>query len=247
MRQMTIAASFCVLACAAPRITRAQSVDPTAGGGGTRQQLMTRARVADSLGHTAESFLLHKRLRDGDFEIGDRINVTYEGIGLTRADSLVVQSGKIVRLGEPLGDLNLNGVLRSEISDSITTRVAQYFKDEVVHVTPLIRVSITGAVRTPGTYYTRADMPLSDVIMRLGGVEQNSDLGNVIIKRGEQIVWGKPDVQTALADGFTVDRLGLEPADEVVVGARSGSHWALILQIGIPILTAVVLQLTLRH
>ncbi len=58
--------------------------------GDTRASLVARARRADSLHFRAESFQLHARLQDGDFDVGDRITIAYSGIapGLTGADDL---------------------------------------------------------------------------------------------------------------------------------------------------------------
>src|SRR5947208_642942 len=64
----------------------------------SRAQIAAQARLADSLHRTEESFRLRNRLQNGDFEVGDRVLTTYEGVGLNRGDTLVVQAGKIVRL-----------------------------------------------------------------------------------------------------------------------------------------------------
>src|SRR6185503_9323913 len=118
------------------------------------------------------------RLREGDFEVGDVIIATYEGppgaltpVGSSglRRDSLVVEAGKILHLTEPMGDLKLQGVLRFEIQDSIEGRVSRYFRNQVVRVSPLMRLKISGAAKSPGFYHFRTDIPLSDVIMRGGG------------------------------------------------------------------------------
>ena len=37
-----------------------------------------------------------------------------------------------------------------------------------------------------------------------------------IIRRGEQTLWRKEDVQNALGDGLTLEQLNLEPGDEIV-------------------------------
>ncbi|MEP6990532.1 MAG: SLBB domain-containing protein [bacterium] len=214
----------------------------------TRAQLEAQAVAAESAHRSEEAFRIRSRLREGDFEDGDRIIVFYDGIGLQRGDTAVVQTGRLLRLGEPMGDVNLRGVLRSEIADSISGRVGKYFKNVTVHVTPLVRVSITGAVRAPGFYYARADMPVSDVIMRSGGQDQTSDLGNTVIKRGQQVLWTAEDVRTALRDGVTLEGLGILPGDEIVVGVRSTSDvWVKTLQFGVPLLSAVLLQLVIRR
>lgn len=227
--------------------THAQSTTGRPSADLSRAQLEERGRVADSLHLGEEAFHLRTRLRNGDFEVGDRVIVAYEGVGLQRGDTLVVQAGKQLRLGEPMGDLNLQGVLRSEVADSVAGRVSRYFKNVVIHVTPLLRVAIVGAVRAPGFYYARGDMPLSDFIMRSGGQDQTADLSSTIIRRGQQTLWSAEDVRTALRDGVTLEGLNLDPGDEIAVGVRGASVWPKLLQYGIPIASAIVLQLLLRR
>ena len=212
-----------------------------------RAQLLERLKVADSLGLKTEAFVIRARLRDGDFVVGDRIDVRYEGVPISRSDSLVVESGRVVRLGEPMGDLGLTGVLRSELQDSVTARVDKYYRSEKVHVTSRLRLTVLGGVRSPGPLYARVDTPLSEVIMRAGGQDPNTDLTNVIIKRAGQVVMERRDVQTALTDGLTVERLGLLAGDEIVVGTRPpGNRWLLWVQIALPVL-AIAIPLAVRR
>lgn len=232
---------------AAPLPSAAQTRDVKRSPDDTRAQLIEKARAADSLGRKQEAFLLQTRLREGDFEVGDRVLTAYDGIGLQRAETLTVQTGKVLRLGDQMGDLSVRGMLRFELFDSVAARVAKYYKNEVVHVVPLIRLSISGTVRMPGAHYARGDTPLSDFITRIGVPDVSADLSNVVIKRG-QVAWlEKEDVRTALTDGLTIDALGLEPGDEIVVGARaSGSRWVPVMQIAVPILTVLITILLRR-
>jgi hypothetical protein len=246
-RQAQLFGLVIALGIAAPRPSAAQVRDVRRSPDDTRAQLIEKARVADSLGRKQEAFLLQTRLREGDFEVGDRVLTAYEGLGLTRADTLTVQTGKILRLGDQMGDLSVRGMLRFELFDSVSARVAKYYKNEVIHVVPLIRLSISGAVRAPGSHYARGDTPLSDFITRTGAPDAAADLGNVVINRGQVIWLGKDDVRTALSDGLTIDGLALEPGDEIIVGARtSGNRWVPVLQVGVSILTIVVTILLRR-
>jgi protein involved in polysaccharide export with SLBB domain len=130
----------------------------------------------------------------------------------------------------------------------VTAVVAKYVKNETVHVTPLVRIGIGGAVRLPGFHYVRRDMPLGDLMTRAGGLDQNADATNIVINRGSATIWSKTDVASAMVDGLTLDRLGLEPGDQVVVGARSTtSKWMVFLQYGLPILTAVMIPILLQR
>jgi hypothetical protein len=189
-----------------------------------RQTLEFRARRADSAGHPDEAKRIRARLEQGDFLVGDRVVAAYEGRGLGRTDTLVVQANRILRLGDPLGDLDLYGVLLFELEDSLSARLGKYYRNATVHVKPLLRLAISGTVRSPGFYYAAADMPLGDVIMRSGGSDPASDFGNIVVRRGTEVVWPRDQVQTAIREGRTVASLSLEPGDEIVVGARSPSR-----------------------
>jgi hypothetical protein len=221
-----------------------------ADSGLTRAQLQARARLADSLHRTNEGLRVRSRLANGDFQVGDRIIAVYEGIGgvgTRRTDTLVVQSGRILRMGQPFGDMNLSGRLRSELGDSLTARVNKYFRNVTVQATSLLRVAISGAVRLPGFYYVPTDIPFSDLIMRAGGQDPSSDLAKVTVKQGEREIMSRQETQAALRDGSTLEMLSLQPGDEVVVGARSSNRWPMILGYGIPLITAIAIPLIISR
>jgi hypothetical protein len=223
-------AGFVSISLGASSLAAQTSERAGAGPAMTRLQLEQRARAADSLGRHEESFVLRTRLREGDFSIGDVVIIDHEGPSITRRDSLVVGAGKTLHLSSPLGELSLQGMLRYELADSVRGRVDKYFKDQSVRVMPLVRLSISGAARSPGFYQFRTDAPLTDVVMRGGGVQsqgqtQTSTLDNIVIKRGEQIIWGAQDVQSALTNGMTVLALDLQAGDDIVFGQAPGVHW----------------------
>jgi protein involved in polysaccharide export with SLBB domain len=206
----------------------------------TRAELTAKLHAADSTGRKEEAFLLRTRLQNGDFEVGDRININYDGFVLKGGDSVMVLAGRIIRLREPMGDLNVSGLLRSELLEAVSTRVAKYFKNTIVRVSVPLRLSISGAVRLPGFYYFPVDSPLSDLIMRTGGQDPSADLKDVVIKRGDQVLWTNEDVQAALGDGITLERLNLEPGDEIIVGAKHQSNIWTILQVSIGLLGVIL-------
>jgi hypothetical protein len=224
----------------------AQESAPNGGVHPDRLKLEAQARAADSAGRHDEATRLRFRLSDGDFKVGDRVIVVYEGLRNQGNDTLVVQSGRTLRLGEPMGELSLNGLLRFELPDSVAHRVNKYFRGATVHVTPLLRVSLSGAVRSPGYYYSRADTPLSDLISRTAGQDQTTDLTGVTVKRGDQLIWDSPEILIAFREGLTLEGLGLVSGDEVVVGAHK-NPWPTVLQFGLPVVSAVVISLLLRR
>lgn len=214
----------------------------------TRADLEAQAKQAEAQHRTGEAWLLRNRLKDGDFQEGDRILFGLQAgnqlIGLTgsatRMDTLVVRAGKVLQFPQ-LPDLQLDGVLRSELSDRISQHLAEFVRDPSVRVMPLLRIGILGRVIRQGYYYTSADVLLADVLMLAGGPQPDGDLRNVTIRRGGEVIWNSQDVRAALADGLTLDRLHLRAGDEVEVGQQRQFSWLVAVQVAAAVVGIVTL------
>jgi len=224
----------------------------------TRSDLEAQLRTADSLHRAEEAFDLRRRLHDGDFEVGDRIHLVFQTTGalsptalsqtgLSQIDTAVVQTGRIIILPPPIDTIPLEGVLFSELTKTVNARVSKYFKDVVVRAVPLMRLSVTGAVGRPGYYYLPIDSPLSDLVSRGGGQGSASDIPRSTIRRGDRVLWKGSDVQTALADGTTIEALGLRPGDDLVIAEKKQRGWIMpAIQVGVTLVTLLVTLTQLR-
>lgn len=202
----------------------------------TRAELEAAARTAEVQHRSSEAWLLRTRLQRGDFQEGDRILVSIDVPGLRLGDVPTLRSGAdndtvIVRAGKlsqfsklpNIPDLSLEGVLRSELVDTITMHLRKYLRDPSVRATPLVRLAVMGAVGRPGWYSTPTDVVLADVIMQAGGVNLESDVQNTVVRRAGEIIWSAADVRVALSDGLSLDRLHLRAGDEIYVAPKR--HW----------------------
>ena len=170
---------------------------------------------------------IRERLSEGDFRLGDRIVLSVQGEP-NLPDTLAVQSGPKVSL--PLfGDIPLDGVLRSEVSEHLETALAQFIRDPVVRAEGLMRISIQGAVGSPGFYVVPADWLLSQTLMVAGGTGQNSDLEQLRIERGADVVLEGAELQEALRQGLTLDQLNLQAGDQLMMPTRSAGTVGLVL------------------
>jgi polysaccharide export outer membrane protein len=195
----------------------------------TREVLETQLRDADAAHRTSEAWLLRTRLQKGDFQDGDRIVVALLGT-IPYNDTLTVRAGKMLPLPR-MGDLPLDGVLRSELTERLSSHIAKYLRDSSVKATPLLRLAVMGFISKPGYYYTAADVLLNDVIMKAGGPISESDMNNLIITRSGETIWTAQDTRTALTDGISLERLHLRAGDELHVGeVGHGFNWQLYLQ-----------------
>ena len=210
----------------------------------TRAQLEQEARTAEEQNRKGEAWLLRTRLQRGDFQEGDRIVVTLLG-STTFNDTIAVRVGKLLPLPR-MGDVPLEGVLRSELGDRISTHLAKFLRDSSVRATPLVRLAVLGQVQRPGFYYTSADVLLSDMLMKAGGPAPDADLGQMVIRRAGDTIWNGQDTRTAMSDGLSIERLHLRAGDELYVPEQHHTNWMSIAQIGISVL-GLAFALTRLH
>lgn len=195
-----------------------------------RAALEARLVVADSLSRVAalpadqreqrrrEAALIRERLRDGDFQVGDRVIVRVRGLAFAR-DTFVVETGRVLRLPE-LPEVSLTGVLYGELPSHLSRHVAAFVREPSVEAYALVRLAILGEIARPGFYFFRSDVPLTDALMLAGGPTGGADLARSIVKRGEDDLLSRAAVADALRGGRTLEQLDLRAGDEIVVGTR---------------------------
>jgi hypothetical protein len=204
----------------------------------TRAQLQLEAQTALNEHRDADAVVLQNRLREGDFQEGDRIILSIDTprvlssdnspfTALGGVDTAVVRAGKMLQFTKvpKVPDLSLGGVLRSELGDTLTGYLSKYVRNPSVRATPLLRLAVMGAVAKPGWYLTPSDAVLSDVIMQAGVVEK-SNLSKTVVRRAGTMIWNSDRVRAALADGRSLDRLNLKAGDEIVVDSKR--QWSLL-------------------
>jgi protein involved in polysaccharide export with SLBB domain len=186
-----------------------------------------------------EAAALRTRLREGDFEVGDRIVLAVQGDSAL-SDTLAVQPGRVLNL-RGLPALSLAGILRAELRSHLVTQIAHFVKDTALRATPLIRFGVLGEVARPGYYRLPADIPISDAIMAAGGPTAHADVPKTVVRRGSKRFLSKGAVRKAMVAGVTLDQLNLGAGDEIVVGAKRERGWQTVAQIAA--LASVVLSL----
>jgi len=186
--------------------------------------------------------LIRGRLEQGDFRVGDRIVVRLEGTRAgTLPDTLLVEEGPSLDIPN-MGVVSLKGVLRSELTDHLTRELGQYIRDPSLTAQSLIRLSVQGAVGTPGFYVFPSEMLLSDVLMMAGGPGPQSDLEDIRVRRGSTELMTGDEVQAALDEGRSLDQLGLQAGDELTVPEKpQQSWWPQVIRWGVVITSTILL------
>lgn len=185
-----------------------------------------------------EIALLKSRLEDGDLQPGDQVALTVAGeADLTKA--FIVGPNRTLTM-PGVDDLNLKGVLRSELKDVITAHLRKYVKDPVVQVQTTIRVSFLGGIGKPGFYQVGSDMMLGDAIMLAGGPGGGVDPSHTVVQRNGAEIMSRESVRQALVDGKTIDQLNLRAGDEFLVGGTRTGASRSFFSTGLPIISGVI-------
>lgn len=185
------------------------------------QRAESAVRTSTSTARTTNAMLaaaLRQRLQNGDFQVGDRIVLTYVS-DLWHSDTLIVRTGPVIELPART-ILPLTGVLRSEVRDRVTVELLKYVKATDIEVTPLTRVGVLGEVAHPGYFAMRSDVPLVDAIMVAGGPTGTADIDRSTIRRSNGQFKSTEETREAIAKGLTIDQFGLSAGDELVIGRK---------------------------
>lgn len=171
-----VACTMLAISFSATPLPAQQPERPAVAGPQTRADLESQAArleqeaeqgSASSDTKAAEAARIRARLRDGDFNTGDRVVVKVDSGVMARADTFIVREGRMVEF-PGLPPITLTGVLHAELSEYLTQQLSRYFRDPNVQAYPLLRVAIFGPVGSPGYYSVPADVLLSDAIMMAG-------------------------------------------------------------------------------
>ena len=161
-------------------------------------------------------------LRLGDFQAGNQIVLSIEGGGSVQSDTLTVESGPLIDV-PTLGPILLHGVLRSELETHLATEIGRFIQTPRIQARALIRVSVAGAVGQPGFYALPTDLRLSDAVTLAGGPAGGADPGQIRVERGTDELWSFEELLAPVAEGRTLDDLGLQPGDRIILRGGNAS------------------------
>lgn len=169
----------------------------------------------------AEADKIRNRLAAGDFLTGDRILLIVEG-EQALSDTFSVTPGPELVL-PTAGTMSLAGVLRSELEGRLSEHVQRYVRNPKIRAQTLVRLMLDGQVSKPGFYTLSTDLILTDALDLAGGLSREADLEKVAVERQNTVLWDAAALQRAIADGRTLDQLGVRAGDRIYVGGKPTS------------------------
>jgi protein involved in polysaccharide export with SLBB domain len=176
-----------------------------------------------------EADLVRHRLQEGDFQVGDRIQLRVEG-EQQLPETVAVTEGRSVIL-PTIGEISLIGVLHSELQPYLAKQLGRFLKDPIVRARALIRITVLGEVARPGFYLLPTETVAEDVLMAAGGPTREAKLTDIRVERGDERLWEGPAMEQAITQGETLDQLGIQAGDRLVVPRHGGASFDTILRI----------------
>jgi len=171
----------------------------------------------------AEAEAIRTRLREGDFRPEDRVVLRVSGDSAL-TDTFTVRAGRMLDLPN-LPPVSLEGVLRGELQEHLTTHITRFVKAEGIEARPLIRLAVIGEVTRPGFYQLTPNRLVSDAVMLAGGPTSEADLTRMSVRRDTTELWEPDALRAAMREGRTLAQLDLGSGDEIIVGEKRERDW----------------------
>jgi protein involved in polysaccharide export with SLBB domain len=198
---------------------KGDTVGPLPRAMATRAELEAIASGKKGPTNQEDLAIVRERLAHGDLQAGDRISLRVIG-EQTLTDTFTVKPTRTVLLPN-IGEIPLDGVLRSELNDYLKKQIGRFIRDPQLEATALVRVNFTGAVGKPGFYNLPADVLASDAIMAAGGPGSKGDVAKTEIRRSGYVISTRDETAAAIQRGESLDQLNIQSGDEIVVGNAS--------------------------
>ncbi|MEP6835921.1 MAG: polysaccharide biosynthesis/export family protein [Gemmatimonas sp.] len=177
----------------------------------------------------AELAVVKDRLNNGDFKTGDLLVITVNVEDKPIVDTATVRDNGKISI-QRFQDLQVAGLLRSEVQGAVKKHVDTWYKISDVRVNFSTRLTVSGAVNQAGPISISPDRPLSEVIVLAHGGQPNAKLDQLEVKRAGRTIISTKASKRMLIDGKTIEQVGIQSGDEVVIPASRKWNWQLITQ-----------------
>jgi hypothetical protein len=165
---------------------------------------------------------IRARLEQGDFRPGDRVVLeVVDEPALT--DTFTVTGARTLPMPPPATEpMALEGVLRSELEDHARDFLNRFLVNASVRAHSLVRLSVHGEVARGGFHGLPPGAALADLLVAAGGTTPDADADEMYIARNGEKILENEELQTAFAQGRTIDQALLQEGDQLIVQDDGG-------------------------
>lgn len=112
-----------------------------------------------------------------------------------------------------IGEVRVVGHTTTSLANELKEKLSPFFQDPVVVVEPLIRLTVIGAFRRPGTYLISPEASFWELINLAGGPDDNSNLKKMVVERGGKVV--KKNILSGFEKAYSLQEMGIYSGDQV--------------------------------
>ena len=144
--------------------------------------------------------------------------------------------------------VTLSGVLRSELDAKLRADIVEISRNSTtVWARPLMRLAVFGSVTNPGYLTLPAETTVDQLVNAAGGPTSTAAMDRLTLERADTVLLTNDAVRTAIAQGRTIEALGLADGDALVVPDKGQPMNAqakvqLFMSLVFPILTILVFR-----
>ncbi len=121
-----------------------------------------------------------------DLQPGDMVRLKIWREPDLSGDYLVDENGEVVF--PKIGPVQVTRISADSLEALLVTTYSAFLRDPSVEVTPLLRVTVVGAVRNPGLYQVDRTMTILDVLALAGGVSSDGNRNKVeLLRQGQEL------------------------------------------------------------
>ncbi|MGH7453800.1 MAG: polysaccharide biosynthesis/export family protein [bacterium] len=172
-----------------------------------------------------------------DISVADQGGV--QNLGLN--DDFVIDSRGYVSL-PIIGEIRAVGHTRRNlaraIEDSLSIRAVR------VMCSPLIRVTLLGAVNKPGSYLIEPKESLWGLINDAGGPSNNADVRKIYVERSGKVI--VKNLLQGFEQAHALEQIGVRSGDQIYVPGRSGFNFRTVVDYATLTASFVVLYFQLK-
>lgn len=118
-----------------------------------------------------------------------------------------------------ISEVKVVGHSIQSLSDLIKEKLIPFLKDPFVLITPLIRVTVQGAINRPGAYLIPPTASLWEMIETAGGPTEKSQLKNMFTERGGRVAI--KNLLRSFESGYSLQDIGIRTGDQIIVPSKS--------------------------